>query len=215
MKGSDYYERNAEALADRYDGIDAERLHESWSGALDSRPAGLACDIGAGSGRDARWLAKRGWEVVAVEPSAAMRRRGTRATEGLAVTWVDDALPALASLRGSTCRFDLITLLAVWQHLEAVQRVDAFDTVSSLLRPGGLVVLTLRHGHNAAENRERGFHPVSSDEVLALAGDRSLILEGRDRRRDLTRADVEWETLLLEHHEAAKDSPATGAFAGS
>ena len=34
----------------------------------------VACDIGAGSGRDANWLASNGWEVVAVEPSTLRDR---------------------------------------------------------------------------------------------------------------------------------------------
>ena len=73
MKSTRYYDANSERLSQRYDALDPEDLNRPWRSILE-RPPGMACDIGAGSGRDARWLATRGWEVVAVEPSAAMRR---------------------------------------------------------------------------------------------------------------------------------------------
>ena len=45
-------------------------------------------ELGAGQGRVAAYLARRGAEVWALELSAAMRRRGEAATRGLPVHWV-------------------------------------------------------------------------------------------------------------------------------
>jgi FkbM family methyltransferase len=44
----------------------------------DSNAPACVLDIGAGSGRDAAWLASLGYEVIAVEPSAAMVREAQR-----------------------------------------------------------------------------------------------------------------------------------------
>jgi SAM-dependent methyltransferase len=202
LNTTDFYDRHAAALADRYDGIDPDRLHGAWLPLLEARPAGLACDIGAGSGRDARWLARRGWEVVAVEPSAAMRERGVAATRDLAVTWLDDALPGLRSLSGSGYRFDLVCLQAVWQHLDPRQRPEAFLAVAELLAPSALLVISLRHGRNEKENRERGFYSVGSKELLSLARSRGMTAVLQSRHADLTRADVDWEMLVLTHPSA-------------
>ena len=62
-----YYSANAQTLASRYNSLDPEALHASWSHFIPDDP-GIALDVGAGSGRDANWLAEKGWDVVAVEP---------------------------------------------------------------------------------------------------------------------------------------------------
>ena len=53
-------------------------------------------DVGAGTGRDAAWLARLGHEVVAVEPSAAMRAEAERRHPAARIRWIDDRLPGLA-----------------------------------------------------------------------------------------------------------------------
>jgi len=60
-----YYQRNAKRLITEYNSADPEGVHAVWLKYLPEQ-AGLACDIGAGSGRDANWLAGMGWDVVAV-----------------------------------------------------------------------------------------------------------------------------------------------------
>jgi SAM-dependent methyltransferase len=55
-------------------------------------PAGSAIDVGAGEGRNAAWLAERGWQVTATDfaPAAVegMRERGLTAVEADATAWV-------------------------------------------------------------------------------------------------------------------------------
>jgi protein-L-isoaspartate O-methyltransferase len=56
-------------LVARYDRLRAEDVHAAF---LDSLPYGsdrMALDDGAGSGRDAAWLAGLVYEVVAVQPA--------------------------------------------------------------------------------------------------------------------------------------------------
>jgi hypothetical protein len=51
---------------------------------------GTALDVGCGEGADAIWLAQRGWEVTALDPSAvALERAATAAAESaVTVAWV-------------------------------------------------------------------------------------------------------------------------------
>ena len=59
MDSTRYYNQNAEALFEFYRGADSADIHSGWQGLL-KKDGGLACDIGAGSGRDANWLACAG-----------------------------------------------------------------------------------------------------------------------------------------------------------
>lgn len=56
----------------------------------------LALDVGAGSGRDAAWLASWGYEVVAAEPAAGMRREASKRRLRLRQ---DQQVPEWAGLR--------------------------------------------------------------------------------------------------------------------
>jgi len=125
MKTTYYYDENASTLSAQYDALDASRIHRNWSKDHLSETPGLACDIGAGSGRDANWLANEGWKVIAVEPSQSMRDLAQKNSKPM-VTWLDDALPDLSKLRGIGHHFDLILLNAVWMHVPLKQRERAF-----------------------------------------------------------------------------------------
>ena len=72
------YDLRAANFAAIYESVSAADVHASFAD-LVPRASGLALDVGAGSGRDAAWLASLGQEVVAVEPAAGMRREGADA----------------------------------------------------------------------------------------------------------------------------------------
>ena len=159
----DYYSDNAPSLASRYNSLNPESLHGSWTRFIPDNP-GMALDIGAGSGRDANWLAEKGWDVVAVEPCRKFRELA-KPDSHANVIWQDDGLPELKSLRTAGHRFNLVLLSAVWMHVSENKRERAFRIISELLAPGGILVFTLRQGSDVQENLERGFYPVSSGEL--------------------------------------------------
>ena len=152
-------------LAERYESVRAEDVH-SWI--LDLFPAkpGAVLDVGAGSGRDAAWLAGQGYDVVAVEPSAAMLAEARRRHADTTVRWVCDSLPSLAEVYRLGLTFDVILLSAVWMHVSPADRQRAFRKLMNLLRPGGLLVFTLRQG---TPDPKRSMHPVSAEELVSLA----------------------------------------------
>ncbi len=192
-----YYSENAPILALKYNSLKPESLHASWSHFIPDDP-GIALDIGAGSGRDANWLASKGWDVVAVEPCSEFRQIAEQNSHGN-VIWSDDELPDLKKLRTAGHRFNLILLSAVWMHVSRSKRERAFRIVSELLAPGGILVFTLRHGKDERENLERGFHPVSRDELEQFARQRALaqpFFIGLDDY--LNRDHISWEIMVFQ-----------------
>jgi len=190
------YHAQAAELADRYDRIG---LLEAYAGISELiAPAGidpLALDVGAGSGRDAAWLAAQGYEVVAVEPAAGMRAEGQRRHPDAKVRWLDDQLPGLVSVHGLALGFDLILLSAVWQHVAPTDRPRAFRKLVTLLRPGGLMLITLRHGPAPVD---RPMHPVSLSEVEGLARVNGIeVLRVVDKSDAMARSDVRWTMVAL------------------
>lgn len=192
-----YYAKNAKTLFEQYHSTRSDSIHADWLQYLPSQP-GLACDIGAGTGRDANWLAEKGWDVVAVEPEEVFRDRAKQLSHPR-VNWLNDKLPELSSLRKLNQRFNLILISAVWMHLPQSKRSRAFRILSELLAPGGILVISLRHSVNEIETQERGLFPVSVSELEQLARQRAVSVKSVSKQPDGQGRDhVSWETMVLE-----------------
>lgn len=179
------------ALADRYEAVSASDLHGPVADLLPAAPARVL-DVGAGSGRDASWLAEMGHVVLAAEPSATLRSVGARRHPSPRISWVEDRLPGLASVRGP---FDLILLSAVWQHVLPEDRSAAFARLTGLLAPGGLVLISLRLG---PPDLARDMYPVTVEEIRVLATGTGLIRLRESPLPDrMGRSAISWVTTAL------------------
>ncbi len=189
------YERDPGGFADLYESLSFESIHGSILGLISAAPLRVL-DIGAGSGRDAAWFAGQGYEVVACEPSDAMRREGRLRHPEVGITWVGDALPELARLVGYEGGFGLVMLSGVWMHLEAGDRPRAFGRLVEMLAPGGRLIISLRHGPDL---RGQGFFPVSEEELEGLAAQHGLQCIHKERAEDTLKRDgVSWSVLGFE-----------------
>lgn len=165
------YDEQAAALCAEYERAEQASYRTGFADLVPRRRGATALDIGAGSGRDAAWLADLGCEVVAVEPAAEMRRIGRRLHADTPITWLDDRLPDLRATRSLELRFDFILLSGVWQHVAPQERRRALRWLTALLRPRGVIVISVRHGPAPPD---RPMHEVSTDEVRTLAGEHGL-----------------------------------------
>jgi len=229
---TEFYNDNAELLARQYLSTSFEEVHTSWLPHLnqffDSHASSISIlDVGAGIGRDAKYLAQRvkapettspettspktrvpetSVDVVAVEPAHLLADLGKKYTKGHNVTWIVDSLPRLNRLAIYQNGFNLILLSAVWMHVPPNERSVALQTLENLLAPHGKLVISLRHGPN---NDARVMHPVSVDELQTMAKRAHLtVVDSSDRDTDkLGRTQVFWETVVLQR---VNDSELTG-----
>lgn len=132
-------------------------------------------DVGAGAGHEAATLAGMGHEVVAAEPTPELLAGAVGLYGSEKVRWIADGLPDLAGVEGA---FDFILASAVWMHLDAPERRAAMHRVASLLAPGGVLALSLRHGPVPPGRR---MFEVPAAETTALAVENGLapVLEAK------------------------------------
>ena len=198
--GTEGYAEEAETLIRRYESVSFDEVHAAVLHLLPDKP-GRALDIGAGTGRDAGALAAKGYQVVAVEPTLEFRARARELHPSPRIEWLDDSLPGLRSLADRGGSFDLIFSSAVWMHLDEGQRRQAMPNVARLLRPGGVLVLSLRHGPVPAGRR---MFEVTAEETidLAQAEGLDLLLHVDKQESPRRQPDVLWTRLAFRRPDA-------------
>jgi len=111
---------------------------------LDALPPGRALDLACGEGRNAVWLASKGWRVTGADFSRAGLAKAQRlATDrGVEVTWVE---ADVVEWRPPTASFDLVVVM--YLHLLAEQRRQALAHAAAALAPGGVLLVV---GHDTS-----------------------------------------------------------------
>lgn len=105
---------------------------------------GRALDLAAGEGRNAVWLATRGWHVTAIDFShvAVDRGRHLARARGVAVSWVVGDVRDQIAPPG---RFDAV--LVAYLHLPAADRAGVLANAAAALAAGGTLLVV---GHDRA-----------------------------------------------------------------
>lgn len=135
-------------------------------------PPGSAVDLGAGEGRNALWLAERGWQVTAVDFSTAAVDRGRARQGGDRVDWQVADVTAYEPAD----RFDLVLLCYLHLPRQVMRRV--LDHAASWVAPAGHLVVVghavrnLTDGVGGPQERDR----LQDEDMLAEAA-QALVVE--------------------------------------
>lgn len=130
---------------------------------LGDLPPGSAVDLACGEGRNAIWLAQRGWQVTGIDFSQVAIERARRTAGPLEVTWVV----------GDTLTVDIPDVdLAVLAYLQLPpeQRSTAVRRAFDALRPGGTLFLVAHDSTNLTEGTGGPQDPAvlyTAEDVLA------------------------------------------------
>lgn len=195
IAGSKGYAEKAQRFAADYESVTFEKVHNPVRGFYPGPPA-TVLDIGAGTGRDAAALSALGYQVDAVEPTAAMREQARLHHAEATINWIADSLPELTLVRASGKRYDLILLTAVWMHLQEQERLPAMQHCAGLLARNGIMSMSLRHGPVPAE---RHMFDIPHEETIALGSACGLqLLYQKSYKNDtLGRNDISWSYAVF------------------
>ncbi len=106
---------------------------------------GTALDLACGEGRNALWLARLGWRVLAVDFSAVALDKGAAQDDTGRVTWVlDDAL-------GFRCPSPVELVVVAYLQLPSSTRRDALHNAARALAPGGTLVVVAHDSRNLVD----------------------------------------------------------------
>lgn len=152
-----------------------------WLEGPDAPVPGRALDVGCGSGRDAVYLAKRGWRVTAVDSvDKALGSAKQRAVEaGVEVEWVSGDIADLGRL-GLEPGYDLLYDFGCIHGLTDAARRGAAAGLTQLGEQGATLLLV------AFKAGRRIMLPRGMDEgdIVALLGDGWSLEESRSGLTD-------------------------------
>ena len=137
---------------------------------------GRAIDLAAGDGRNAIWLAARGWDVTAVDFSGVALERATAAAEAASVTvrWVN---ADLLEWRAKPRSFDLVAVMFL--HLPPGERNSVYAGAAEAVAPGGRLLVV---GHDRS-NLIEGAGGPQDPAVLFTAAEIADALAGFEVER--------------------------------
>lgn len=132
-------------------------------------PPGSVLDVACGEGRNAIWLAERGWRATGVDFSAVALAKARRMAEqrGVTVEWRE------ADLRGwePAGAFDLVIVL--YLHMQEETRNRILAAVARAVAEGGTILVV---GHDR-ENLTAGTGGPQDESVLFSAADVVAVLD--------------------------------------
>jgi SAM-dependent methyltransferase len=134
--------------------------------------AGRALDLGTGEGRNAIWLAERGWQVTAVDFSAVGLAKAAELAAGHGVTGIRWVEGDLRGYQPGPAAYDLVLLAYV--HLPPDEFGALLAAAASALAPGGTLLVV---GHDA-DNISRGYGGPQDPLVLHRVQDVVAALPG-------------------------------------
>jgi SAM-dependent methyltransferase len=163
-------------------------------------PPGRSIDLAAGEGRNALWLAERGWDSTAVDHSDVAIERAQRIAgeRGVRLTTEVADLDTYEPTPGG---YDLV--LVVYLHLVDERLTPILRRAAAAVAPGGTFLLVchdrenLEHGHGGPKDPAVLTTPA---QVVAALGDGVEIERAEVARRTVETADgdrVALDTVVL------------------
>ena len=156
-------------------------------------------EIGAGTGRDAAWLASKGLNVSAVEPVLEFREAGKSLHPSPLIEWFNDSLPSLPKIIRQQQSYQLALLIAVWQHVPKNDKITSLTNLHSILDQKGKLIISVRNGSGALN---RKCYPTSSNETISIAQQCGLKLVFSSNaisvQKNNKKSDVTWTWLVFQ-----------------
>lgn len=192
-----FYESNAHGLIDRYESADMSALHQLLVKHIPAQ--GKVIDIGFGSGRDLAFLQSSGYDIYGIDPVDIFVDQAQNRFPDIVEHFMTGSFLSSKFQTDWLNSFDTVISIAVWMHLKANEQVMAIETIKSLLKPNGVVVLSFSLGGRDSDDG-RHFEPLELQDVINEFAEAGFTLmdshcTGDSLGRDL----IQWVTAVFKY----------------
>jgi SAM-dependent methyltransferase len=177
--------------------------NEAFAALVADLPPGRFLDVAGGEGRNAIWLATRGWASTVVDFSLVALER-TREAATAAGVRCEVALGDVTDLDPGLGTFDLVAVL--YLHLPAAGQAAALAGAARALAPGGRLVVIGHHPRSAGQGvgGPQDLAVLHDEAALAgwLAGPTGLTVLRQETLARRTPAGVAHDALVVAQRPA-------------
>ena len=187
----EYYEINAKRYAEETFSVDMSKQYQRFLPLLKEKAKIL--DVGSGSGRDACYFQKHGYQVTALEPSKNLCREIRKVFSGEIVC------SDIQSYQPDN-KFDGIWACASFLHLREEDILCFFGNISYYLNDNGIVYLSGKNGIFAGEAEDGRYFLEFTEELVEkiLAVSERMELEALWYTEDVSgRKGFRWMNVVL------------------
>ena len=152
-----YYERNAERYAAETFSADMSEQYQRFLPLL--KKGGKILDVGSGSGRDACYFQKHGYQVTALEPSKNLCREIQKVFSGeIICSDIQNYQPLEL--------YDGIWACASLLHLQEKEVLQFFERIDRYLDDDGTVYISGKNGIQTGEAKDGRFFLEFSEQLI-------------------------------------------------
>ncbi len=154
---SNYYESNAERYAAETFFADMSEQYQRFRLLL--KKGAKILDVGSGSGRDACYFQKQGYQVTALEPSKNLCREIRKVFSGeIVCSNIQNYRP--------TERYDGIWACASLIHLQEEEVLQFFEKIDQYLDDNGIIYISGKNGISTGEVEEGRFFLEFTEQLV-------------------------------------------------
>lgn len=188
---SNYYESNAERYAAETISADMSEQYQRFLPLL--KDGVKLLDVGSGSGRDACYFQKQGYQVTALEPSKNLCREIRKVFSGeIMCSDIQNYQPAE--------RYDGIWACASLIHLQEEEVLQFFEKIDQYLDDNGIIYISGKNGISTGEVEDGRFFLEFTDRLVEkiLTVNKQLKLEQLWYTEDVSgRRGFRWLNVVL------------------
>lgn len=188
---SNYYESNAERYAAETLSADMSEQYQRFLPLL--KDGVKLLDVGSGSGRDACYFQKQGYQVTALEPSKNLCREIRKVFSG-------KIMCSDIQNYQSTERYDGIWACASLIHLQEEEVLQFFEKIDQYLDDNGIIYISGKNGISTGEVEDGRFFLEFTDQLIEkiLTVNKQLKLEQLWYTEDVSgRRGFRWLNVVL------------------
>ena len=154
---SNYYESNAERYAEETISADMSEQYQRFLPLL--KKGAKILDVGSGSGRDACYFQKQGYQVTALEPSKNLCREIRKVfSREIVCSEVQNYRP--------TERYDGIWACASLIHLKEEEVLHFFEKIDLYLEDSGIIYVSGKNGISTGEVEDGRFFLEFTEQLV-------------------------------------------------